>query len=193
MFRRSFRRRKMSQFRGKESVMHVPSTMNNTLTTNLLSLQFITIPAVLAGAPVTTDIEAHDRSRTVPSGGLVGQITCDISITSITAIGVMEFAIVKFEREIALPTVGVTNVPTSAEASTQGLQQALREKLPGRVYHYSQIALTPETTRIKKIIVTPAKFKKAKNRAGDHWVLAIFNKNAGSVTVNTQFRYKVAV
>ena len=170
--------------------MHVPSTMEQASATDILALVFAQTPSLDAGGSATANIEASDRDRTVNVGNSMGSVVFDISIRNVVATGTMEFVVFRCERAFAVPVVGTDPVPSSSDCNLQGCQQAFRMALPGRVLHFSQMALTTETTRIKQIRVNPGKFRMSKIRPGDYLALGIFNKTGGSVTWSVQMRYK---
>ncbi len=165
--------------------------MEQTLTLDTLSLIFAQTPSLDAGASATANIEASDRDRTVNVGNsIVGSITFDIDIRSVTGQGSLEFAVIRCERCFTVPVVGTDPIPSSLDVAGEGIQQAFRTRMPGRVLHFSQLAYTAETTRIKKIRISPAKFRMAKVRPGDYIALAIFNRSGVSIIYSVQMRYK---
>ncbi len=186
-FRRSSRRprRKMGN-----SVIHVPSTIGGSMTLNSTAVIVIASPSIFAAGSASSNIEAQDKDRTVNVGHHMGTMTLDLAITGVTASGVIEFCVFKVERADSTPTLGNHPVPSIAEINTQGMQQACRMANPGKVFHYSQRVCTTEVAIAHKIRVSPAKFKLSKFKAGDHWMLMMFNRSAQTVTFNYQARYK---
>ncbi len=186
-FRRSFRRvrRKMGN-----SVIHVPSTIGGVLTTLNTSVIVIQSPSIFAGGSASSNIEAQDKDRTVNVGHHLGTFTIDIAIRDVTNNGAMEFCVFKVERASTTPAIGVHPVPSNSEINTQGMQQACRLANPGKVFHYSQRAFQTQQPFTHKIRVSPAKFRLSKVKAGDHWMLLMFNRGSQSVTLDFQCRYK---
>ncbi len=184
------RRMRRSGGRRQSATMHVPSTMEQSLAPDILSLIFAQTPSLDAGASASSNIEASDRDRTVNVGNSIGKVTFDIDIRNAAASGSMEFAVIRCERCFGVPIVGTDPIPSSLDVTGEGIQQAFRTRMPGRVLHFSQMAVTIETTRTKKIIVNPAKFRMSKVRPGDYLALAVFNRNGASITYSVQMRYK---
>lgn len=172
-------------------MIHVPSTMSQTLTSGASSLVIIASPSIFAAGSASSNIEAQDKDRTVNVGHHIGRLNLDITIRNTSTDGVIEFCVFKDERSDATPAVGTHPVPSTAEISSQGMQQACRMANPGKVFHYSKRPYSIENTLVHKIIVSPAKYKLSKFKAGDHWVLLMFNRGAGaSVTFDYEGRFK---
>ncbi len=186
-FRRSFRRprRKMGN-----SVIHVPSTMAGTIGTNVGVAIVITSPSIFAAGSASSNIEAQDKDRTVNVGHHVGTFNLDLTIRTTINNGVIEFCVFKVERVDTTPVIGTHPVPSNAEMLSQGVQQAVRLANPGKTFHFSQRAYTIEQPISHKIKVSPAKFKLSKVKAGDHWMLILFNRGAQQITFDYQARYK---
>ncbi len=164
--------------------------MDQSLAINTLAAIVLVSPSILAGANATTNIEAQDKDRTANVGHHIGTFTVDMGIRETPATGMVEFCLLKIERAVVTPLIGVGNIPTTAEVLTQGLQQASRLLNPGKVFHYSKRAYSDNTTIAHKIRVSPAKFRLSKLKAGDHWMLLMFNRGAGAVTFDFEARYK---
>ncbi len=164
--------------------------MGTALAANTAFVVVIQSPSIFAGGSATANIEAQDKDRTVNVGHHIGRFTIDIGLQDPTNSGVFEYVVMQVERATTTPTLGNFNVPTSAEIISQGAQQACRMENPGRVFHFSQQAYTIETTTVKRITVSPAKFKRSKCKAGDHWLLIVTNRGAAAVNVDIQMRYK---
>ncbi len=172
-------------------VIHVPSTMGGTMVLNASRLIVIASPSIFAAGSASDNIEAQDKDRTVNVGHHIGRLNLDINIREISDNGVVEFCVFKVERSASTPAVGTHPVPSTAEILTQGMQQACRMANPGKVFHYSKRAYTIEQPITHKIIVSPAKYKLSKFKAGDHWILLMFNRNnGGTVTFDYEARYK---
>ncbi len=120
----------------------------------------------------------------------MGTVTADMSIRNTTVDGIVEFCIYKVERAATTPVLGTHPVPSTADINSQGMQQACRMANPGKVFHYSKRAYTPEIAFTHKIKVSPAKFKLSKIKAGDHWVLQLFNRSLATVNFDYESRYK---
>ncbi len=181
-------RRKPSVF--KNATMHVPASMDNVITTNDGLLVVAQSPSLFAGGSASNNIEASDRDRTVNVGNHMGQLIINITVRNSTATGILEFVVFRVERAFSTPVIGTDPIPSDTDSSTQGVQQAYRMALPGRVIHFSTLAYTAETTRVKLIKVRPAKYGMSKVRPGDHICIVTHNRGSGSVTVDYQMRYK---
>ncbi len=164
--------------------------MGGTLAANTSVVTILTSPSIFAAGSASSNIEAQDKDRTVNVGHHVGMFTIDFSVRNTTVDGIVEFCIYKVERASTTPVLGTHPVPSTADINTQGMQQACRMANPGKVFHYSKRAYTPEISYVHRIKMSPAKFKLSKLKAGDHWVLQTFNR--GTALVNTDFecRYK---
>ncbi len=147
-------------------------------------------PSIFAGGSASSNIEAQDKDRTANVGHHLGQLNLSIGMRGSTNSGLLEYGVTHVERALSTPALGNNNLPTSAEIGTQGMQQALRMENPGRVFHWSQRAYTIESTLVQNIRVSPAKYKRSKVKAGDHWVLIVHNRGAAAVTLDIQMRYK---
>ncbi len=163
--------------------------MGSVLTTNLALVIVIESPSIFAAGSASSNIEAQDKDRTVNVGHHIGRLNIDLGLRGAGSTGILEACIFKVERADSTPSLGSHPVPSQAEINTQGMQQACRMANPGKVFHYSKTAYTIQITRTKKISVSPAKFRLSKVKAGDHWILLLFNRSAGSVTVDTEMRY----
>ncbi len=178
-------------FRPKgNAVIHVPSSMAGTLGTQAAVVIVLVSPSIFAGGSASSNIEAQDKDRTVNVGHHVGRLNIDMIIRNTTSDGVIEFAVFKVERDDATPALGTHPIPSSATIASQGMQQATRLDNPGKVFHFSSRAFSIENTITHKIIVSPAKYKLSKLKAGDHWILMLFNRSAATITFDFQGRYK---
>ncbi len=171
-------------------VIHVPSTMAGTLAANTAKVFVIASPSIFAAGSASSNIEAQDKDRTVNVGHHIGQINIDFAIRNLVNDGVYEFCIFKVERHDTTPTLGTHPIPSTAEVAAQGIQQACRMANPGKVFHYSARPYTIEQNIVHRIRVSPAKFKLSKFKAGDHWILLVFNRGGSVVTDDFQCRYK---
>ncbi len=120
----------------------------------------------------------------------MGRVNIDIGIRLTLSDGLLEFAVFKVERADSTPSIGTHPVPSAAEINSQGMQQAVRMANPGKTYHFSQRTYSIENTVTHKIIVSPAKFRASKWKAGDHLMLMIFNRGPSTLTYDMQARYK---
>ncbi len=187
-FRRSYRRprRKMGN-----SVIHVPSTIDGSTNLNSTSLFVIVSPSIFAGGSASSNIEAQDKDRTANVGHHIGRLNIEVTTRDITNDGIIEYCVFKVERADSTPSLGSHPVPSTAEILSQGMQQACRLANPGKVFHSSKRAYTPEVNVVHRITVSPAKFKLSKMKAGDHWILLVFNRaSVGNVTTDFEARYK---
>ncbi len=187
MYRRRSRRprRKMGN-----SVIHVPSSMDATLVANTAVVLVLTSPSIFAGGSASSNIEAQDKDRAVNVGHHVGAFTVDISVRDTPASGIIECCVFKVERAATTPILGTHPIPSTAEVLTQGTQQACRLANPGKVFHYSKRAFSDNQIIAHRFRVSPAKFRLSKLKAGDHWILLLFNRGTGSITFDFEARYK---
>ncbi len=172
------------------SVIHVPSTMAGTLALNIGVVLVIESPSIFAAGSASSNIEAQDKDRTVNVGHHMGTVTIDMNIRNTAGDGVAEFCVFKVERAASTPALGTHPIPSSAEIASQGMQQACRMANPGKVFHYSARAYSIENTVVHKIRVSPAKFRLSKIKAGDHWIMMLFNRGPQTFTYDFQCRYK---
>ncbi len=173
------------------AVIHVPSTIGGTLALNTSQAIVIVSPSIFAAGSASSNIEAQDKDRTVNVGHHVGRLNIDISIRNALNDGVIEFCLLKVERADSTPVIGTHPIPSSAEITSQGMQQACRLANPGKVFHYSKRVYTIEQNIVHKIIVSPAKYRLSKLKAGDHWILVMNNRAAANaVTFDFEARYK---
>ncbi len=190
MRRFGYRRPMRARRKLGNSVIHVPATIDGTITTDLAIVYVIVSPSIFAAGSASSNIEAQDKDRTVNVGHHVGSFTIDFFGRKQTNDGILEFAVLKVERASTTPVIGTHPIPTSAAIASAGLQQAMRLANPGKVFHYSARPYTPEVNITHKIKVSPAKFKLSKLKAGDHWLLIVFNRGPNNITVDFQARYK---
>ncbi len=173
------------------AVIHVPSTMGGSLASNAAVLHVIESPSIFAAGSASSNIEAQDKDRTVNVGHKIGRITIDYGISNAQGDGVLEFCILKTLRSDSTPTLGTHPIPSAAEILAQGMQQACRLANPGLVFYYGKATFTREFTRTKHIMLSPAKYKQSLVKAGDHWVMLVFNRSTAATIVNDfECRYK---
>ncbi len=170
--------------------MHVPSTMGGTISGNAEVLLFMQNPSILAGASATTNIEGQDKDRTVTVGHHMGQCTIDFSCRTTVADGTLEFCIFHVERSHITPVIGTDPIPNGTDITGQGLQQAMRLALPGRVVHFSVRSYSIENTMTHKMRFRPSKYKASQVKAGDFWGLIVHNRGVNIITYDFQVRYK---
>ncbi len=174
----------------KESTLHVPSTISGTVAANNAALIVIQSPSIDAGGSASDNIEASDRDRTVNVGHSLGKVFVNLAIRATTGTGIISIGVMRVERATAVPAIGVGNVPSLAEIAGQGMQQAQRMQNPGRVVRYLNMAYTAEFSRIIKFSFVPAKYKMAKVRPGDYFIMQVFNKGPTGVTYDYEARFK---
>ncbi len=172
------------------SVIHVPSTIAQNLTQGNTTLIILTSPSIFAAGSASSNIEAQDKDRTVNVGHHVGAFNIDIGIRNTVGDGIIEFCVFKVERAASTPIIGTHPVTSTSECNLQGTQQACRMANPGKVFHYSKRAFTSEIAFNHKIKASPAKFKLSKLKAGDHWVLLLFNRASTTIAFDFECRYK---
>ncbi len=185
----SMRRRKRRRITGN-SVIHVPSTMSGAMAANAETLFILVSPSIFAAGSASSNIEAQDKDRTVNVGHHVGMFNIDTTIRATTADGVVEYCLFKVERLDATPAIGTHPIPSGAEITSQGLQQACRLSNPGKVFHYSKVVYSIEAPKTHKIKMSPAKYKLSKLKAGDHWCLLVHNRGGTQITFDFEARYK---
>ncbi len=183
-------RRRGSRRKMGNAVIHVPSTIGGSLGSKIATVLVIQSPSIFAAGSASSNIEAQDKDRTVNVGHHIGTLNLNLNVRIATADGIVEFAVLKVERASTTPILGTHPIPSSAEIDSQGLQQAVRLANPGKVFHYSARAYTAEHNFIHNIRVSPAKFKLSKVKAGDHWLLMVFNRGGSTITTDFQARYK---
>ncbi len=164
--------------------------MAGALAANTSVVIVLASPSIFAGGSASSNIEAQDKDRTVNVGHHVGAFTIDVTLRGATGSGIMEYCIYKVERAATTPVLGTHPVPSTAEALAAGLQQECRLQNPGKVFHYSKRAYTVEVSTTHKIRMSPAKFRLSKMKAGDHWILQLFNRGPTAITHDFEARYK---
>ena len=191
------RRRRLHYSRGTrrvptQSIQHSMSLIGNAPGANVGLAHVLAHAQGLAGGSMTASrTGGEDRTTEVDNGRSVGAMTIDIGFIPLGASqGYYEFALVKYERSFTTPAWGTDPVPGNANVITDGLQREARSLTPGYVVQYGLIPITAEINRTKKIIVNWAKFKKAKVRDGDYFVLLIFNRTAAAGVYDIHCRYR---
>ncbi len=165
--------------------------MAQTLGNGVSTLIVIESPSIFAAGSASSNIEAQDKDRTVNVGHHIGRLNIDMTVRATSQPGVVEFCLLKVERSDATPAIGTHPIPSTLDISSAGMQQACRMANPGKVFHYSKRAYTVEHNFTHKISVSPAKYKLSKVKAGDHWVLLMFNRaTAGNFIFDFEARYK---
>ncbi len=133
---------------------------------------------------------AGDRDRDVNNGSHIGKVTFTLQAEpDVGAKGTMEYVVWRTERSQATPVLG-TQLPTSAESASQGIQQAYRQHLPGWVMKFGAFPVTAEQANVRTISVNPDKFIKHGWRDGDHLGLTLHNRTVGTINWSCQMRYK---
>lgn len=174
-------------------VTHIPTSMANSPGTDSVLSVIIVAPDSFADDSLTAFSNDENRDRTVAIGRrIAGNIRVNINIESAAVAGTLEWAFWKIERSTITPVTG-GQLPNSAECNTQGLQQAIRQKLPGWVYKFGMIAYTPETTRVATLFLNLSKFKADYIRSGDHVGILFFNRGGSALTKwDVQMMYKTS-
>ncbi len=172
------------------TVIHIPAVMGGSLAANTSLVIVLASPSLFAGQSASSNIEAQDKDRTVNLGHHVGTFNLDLTLRTAGTSGVMEYCIYKVERAASTPVLGTHPVPSTAEVLSAGLQQECRLQNPGKVFHYSKKAYALDLATTHKIKVSPAKFRLSKMKAGDHWILQLFNRGAQAITHDFECRYK---
>ncbi len=171
--------------------MHVPATMEDTITADSALIIYAQVPSLMAGGSASANIEASDRDRTVNVGNsIIGNIIFNFSTRNVAGSGTFDFIIFRVERSFITPVLGTDPIPSVAEILSQGSQQAFRMNMPGRVLHFSTRSFTTEVPIAHTMKVNPAKYRMAKVRPGDFIGCCIFNRSAITATVSMQMRYK---
>ncbi len=189
-FRRSFRPRRRKLI--SQPIQHSPALMGNNPNNNVGLLHVLAHAGVLAGGSMgSTRSGGEDRLTEVDNGRHVGNMNINLAFTTVAAgTGYYEYALVKYERSTTVPIIGTDPVPASAVIVTDGLQNAVRSLSPGYLIQYGQIAVTPQTTRLKIIRANWSKFDKSLVRDGDYFCLIIFNRSDGQSSYDIQTRYR---
>ncbi len=173
------------------SITHVPSTMDQTLGSNIMTLIFSTVSTVRAGVSATTGRLDTDRDREVSNGEKVGftKFTLQLEPDS-TASGTLEYMIFKAERQENVPVIGTFPIPSSVDVDGQGIQQAFRLNMSTWCCKFGSFPIAAETPRVINIGLNWSKFKKGTVKDGDHYAIAIFNRTSGVINFSVQMFYK---
>jgi len=173
-------------------ITHVPSSIGNTPGKDIAVVFVAGVASRLAGASLTADTTDENRDREISIGRQVHTMVATLSVTQATISGILEYCWIKVEKADTTPVLG-TLLPTSAECTTQGTQQACRQHQPGQVIHYGQMAYSKETTRVKTIKAPWGRYKMSKCRIGDHFIFYVFQRGGDAVTFyNVEFFYKTS-
>ena len=164
--------------------------MSGTLGGSTAVVVVIASPSIFAAGSASSNIEAQDKDRTVNVGHHIGRLNISATLRNTAADGVFDYCVFKVERADSTPTLGSHPIPSSAEVNSQGMQQACRMANPGKVFHSSKRPYSLENTVVHNFTVSPAKFKLSKMKAGDHWILLLFNRGPNTVTFDIEMRYK---
>ncbi len=191
MPRYGFRKRTRRRRAIKSSITHVPSTMDQTFSTNILALIYSAIATVVAGTSATTSRLDTDRDRECSSGENVGFTKFTLQFEpSAGAFGTIEYVVFKAERQQTVPVVGTFPIPSSADVDGTGIQQAFRLNMPGWVCKFGVFPVSAETPMTRTVTVNWNKFKKGTVRDGDHYGIALFNRASSNVNFSVQMFYK---
>ncbi len=187
-FNRS-RKRKVTYL--KNPIQHSPSLIGNAPANGIALLHVFAQAPGLAGGSMSADRTDENRLTEVGNGRKLGRVTIDVGIIPATGQqGFYEYAVVKYERSTSVPVVGTDPVPSSADCVGTGLQQAVRRLTPGYCIQFGLIPITTETTVVRKITISFAKFRKAKVRDGDYYCIIFYNRTQATGTYDLHFRYR---
>jgi len=190
-FRRSYRKPRRRAMARASSITHIPSTMDQNLAANILTIIYSTVSTVVAGVSATTGRLDTDRDREVSNGERVGFTRFTLQLEpAATAMGTLEWVLFKVERSSITPVVGTHPIPTSATVDGQGIQQAFRLNMSTWVCKFGAFPIAPETPRVIHIGINWSKFKKGTVKDGDHYGIALFNRTTGSIDYSVQMMYK---
>ncbi len=116
---------------------------------------------------------------------MVVNLTVATPVTS----AILEYCWLKVDKADTVPALG-TLLPTSAECTTQGTQQAVRQEQPGRVIHYGTLPITSGATAVRQVKANWSRYGKNKVRIGDHYIFFVFQRGgSASNSYNVEFRY----
>jgi len=189
MFRRRRGRRRNIK---RNSVMHLPSSMLNSVPGNQSVILFASVTSnyQTIGTPLTNDtFENADRLQNTQLGANIDSIVYNIAIREIANDGIIEYVIFKIERSDEVPDTTNSKMPTDVEITTEGLQSAFRRYQPGRVLKYGAFGVASAQPRAISVKGDYKKFRFVKVRAGDYYGILIFNRNVASLEVDLQARY----
>ncbi len=165
--------------------------MDQTLLSNILSIVFSTVSTVVAGVSATTGRLDTDRDREVSNGEEVGFTRFHLQLEpTTTAVGTIEYCIFKIERSAITPVIGTHPLPSSADVTGQGLQQAMRLNMSTWVCKFGTFAVSAEVPISRTITINWKKFRKATVKDGDFYGIALFNRTGGQVGFSVQMFYK---
>ncbi len=174
-----------------QPIQHTLAFMGNTPGNNTAVVHVLAKAGILAGGAMDSDRSDEDRLEEVANGRHVGNMTINLDFTVAAATtGYYEYALIKYEKQLTVPALGVNQVPSSTEINTQGLQQAVRQHAPGWVIKYGTIPLSGGSNKSAIILAKWAKFNKSKVRDGDFWILIVFNRSDANGSYDVQVRYK---
>ncbi len=173
------------------SITHVPSTMEQTSSTNTQSLIFSTVSTVTAGTSASSNRLETDRDREVSNGEKVGFTRFTLQMEpSGGATGNIEFVLFKAERQNTTPVIGTFPIPSNTDVLNQGIQQAYRLNMSTWVCKFGSFPVSGETPTTRNITINWAKFKKGTVKDGDNYCLAFFNRTDGPILYSVQMLYK---
>ncbi len=190
-FRRPTRRRGRKILKGV--IQHSPALMGNVPATGSGLLHVLAHATVLAGVSMSTNRFDEDRNTEVANGRNIHNMIVTFAVTPAAATsGYYELGFIKYERSTSVPAIGTDPVPASATIAADGMQNAVRSLSPGYMIKYMQIPVTAEMSTTRSIPINWGKYKKAKVKDGDYFVLLVFNRTGGSATYDIQTRFNVA-
>lgn len=169
--------------------MHVPSEMGILITANNSSAGSVLISATVptGQSAATTTFATANRDTFVPVGSIVPSLIMNLTARENNTEGMLEYIIFKVERANAVPTSANSQLPSAADISTQGLQQAMRTHQPGRVIRFGILPFAGEQPVATSFKINLAKFKFSKFRQGDYLMIQFFARGS-AVTVDYHLR-----
>lgn len=186
-YRRSFRPRGPR----KASIQHSPSTMEQSFLSNVGAEIYAVTPNVNAGGSLAIDRLDTDRLTDCANGSKIGKVTFTLTLEPAPGIiGTIEFMVFRVERQFVVPILGTNPLPTNAEIAGSGLQQTMRQNLPGWCMKFGGFPVTAEVAQIRNIVVSPSRMGMPAMRDGDYLGIVIFNRTNGSIGYSMQMRYR---
>ncbi len=185
---RFYRRKRRSSYSNKKRLQHSPSSMGNSVPTFDQLVTYAVVSERLAGTALSTSRSSSDRQTEVQTGGQVGFVTWDVSLSP-GGIGSIEYCVFKAERQFTTPVVGTDPIPADADLVSSSMQSEYRMNMPGWILKFGILAVASEQPRTLKVTVNLKKFKKSTFRDGDFLGLAFFNRVGASTTIGWAARY----
>lgn len=190
---RHFGRRPSRRFTKRQSrprVQHSPASMAQSLNADLGLLVVLGKANEMAGTALATDRDAGDRQQDLQTGNIMGNttvtITGDATTTSHGHLGVVFY---RLPRSFTVPVIGTDPIPSDADCVSGGMQASYRKNLPGYIIKYLMFPYSAETPFTRIISLNWAKFRMAKIRDGDFFVMNLHNFGTGQINFNWEARY----